>query len=97
MTNQEFRENMILLIKQIELLAYELHMKAEISPLIGLSRSKDIELMCEVKLNCFNYTTIDRFNSSMSFDKSDIKKISVGLLSSFFADYFQSLSKKVDK
>ena len=97
MTNQEFRENMILLIKQIELLNYEVHMKTELSPLIGLSRPKSVELMCEVKLNCFNYTTIDRFNSSMSFDKSDIKRISVSLLSSFFADYFQSLSEKVEK
>jgi hypothetical protein len=97
MTNQEFKENMLLLIKQIELLTYELHMQAELSPLIGTPRPKNIELICEVKLNCMDYTTTDRFNSSMSFEKSDIEKIAVSLVSSFFADYFQSLSLRINK
>ena len=83
MNNQEFKENMILLIKQIELLTYEFHMKSE--------------CVCEVKLNCMGYKTTDRFNSSMSFEESDIEKIAVSLVSSFFADYFQSLSLKVNK
>jgi hypothetical protein len=97
MTNQEFKENMLLLIKQIKLLTYEFNMKAELSPLIGMPRPKSIELICEIKLNCMNYTTTDRFNSSMSFEKPDIEKIAVSLVSSFFADYFQSLSLRINK
>jgi hypothetical protein len=97
MTTQEFEENMLLLIRQIEILTYELHMKAKLSPLKDISLPRNIECVCEVTLNCMNYTTIDRFNSSMSFDNSDIKKIAVSLVSSFFSDYFQSLSLKVNK
>tara|TARA_R110000851_G_scaffold1183_1_gene4131 strand:+ start:313 stop:606 length:294 start_codon:yes stop_codon:yes gene_type:complete len=97
MTNQEFKENMLLLIKQIELLTCELHMKAELSPVKGMAWPGCVESVCEVELNCMGYKTVDRFNSSMSFEESDIKKIAASLASSFFADYFQSLSLRINK
>ena len=97
MNNQEFKENMILLIKQIELLTYEFHMKSELSPIKDMAWPRSVERVCEVELNCMGYKTTDRFNSSMSFEESEIEKIAVSLVSSFFADYFQSLSLKVNK
>jgi hypothetical protein len=97
MNNREFKGNMLLLIKQIELLTYELHMKAELSPIKDMPWPRSVECVCEVELNCIGYKTTDRFNSSMSFEESDIEKIAVSLVSSFFADYFQSLSLRINK
>ena len=92
MTNQEFTENMLLLVEQIKLLTYGLDMKVELSPVKDMSLPKRIECLCEVRLNCMSYKTIDMFNNTMSFEKADIKKIAVSLVSSFFADYFEALS-----
>ena len=97
MTNQEFKENMLLLIKKIKLLTYELNMKYELSLAKDMPWPRSIETVCEIKLNCMNYTTVDKFNSSMSFEKSDIEKIAVSLVSSFFADYFEALSLRINK
>ena len=97
MTKQEFKENMILLIKQIELLTYVLNMRAELSPVKDMPWPRSIESMCDVVLNCMDYKTVERFNSSMSLKESDIEKIAVSLVSSFFANYFQAMSLKVNK
>ena len=51
----------------------------------------------EIKLEYNNYNTTDMFVDTMTFGTSDINRMAVLLVSSFFRDYIQALSVKVNK
>jgi hypothetical protein len=97
MNKQEFKENMLLLRKQVELLTYNLGIQAEFSVVHTNELSRHTDCAYEIRLCYKEYNTIDRFNNPMYFGADDINKVAVALISSFFADYVGALSLRVNK
>ena len=97
MTKQEFKDNMILLKKQLEMLSCDLGMEVEFSDVDRMFIPSYIECSCEISLKYKGYRTADAFNNTMTFGKYDINSVAVSLISSFFRDYVQALSLKVNK
>ena len=97
MNKQEFKENMLLLRKQVEMLTHDLGMRSEFSTDDIRCISSRRECHYEIRLEYKGYHTADMFNSTMSFGTDDINKVAVALISSFFADYVQDLSIMVNR
>jgi hypothetical protein len=97
MNKQEFKENMLLLRKQVEMLTHDLGMRVEFSITNTMFLPKHIECSYEIRLEYKGHHTADMFNSTMSFGTDDINKVAVALISSFFADYVGALSLRVNK
>jgi hypothetical protein len=97
MNKQEFEENMILLRRQVELLTYNLGIRAEFSTVNTMYLPNHIECSYEIRLEYNDYNTTDMFNNTNSFGTADINKVAIALVSSFFADYVGALSLRVNK
>tara|TARA_R110000764_G_scaffold83563_1_gene164200 strand:+ start:946 stop:1239 length:294 start_codon:yes stop_codon:yes gene_type:complete len=97
MNKQEFKENMLLLRKQVEMLTQDLGMRAEFSHVHIDDLPRHIDYAYDIRLNYKGYNTTDMFSDTMSFGTDDINKVAVALISSFFADYVQALSIMVNK
>jgi hypothetical protein len=96
-TRQEFKENMILLRRQVEMLTHDLGIKAEFSTVNTMYMPMHIDCSYEIRLEYGGYNTGDMFNNTNSFGTDDINNIAVSLVSSFFRDYVQALSLRVNK
>ena len=98
MNKQEFKESMILLRKQVEMLAHELDMDTEFSA-VSITSPHRYNITCayNIYLRYEGYNTTDVFNNTMIFCTADINKLAVSIISSFFRDYVQALSLKVNK
>tara|TARA_R110000744_G_scaffold334901_1_gene440255 strand:- start:179 stop:472 length:294 start_codon:yes stop_codon:yes gene_type:complete len=97
MNKQEFGENMLLLRRQVELLTYNLGIRAEFSTVNTMYLPNHIECSYEIRLKYEDYNTTDIFNNTNTFGTDDINKVAVALVSSFFADYVGALSLRVNK
>jgi hypothetical protein len=97
MNKQEFEENMLLLRRQVELLTYNLGIRAEFSTANTMFLPSHIECSYEIRLEYSGYNTTDMFNNTNTFGVDDINKVAVALVSSFFADYVGALSLRVNK
>ena len=97
MTKQEFKENMILLRRQVELLTHDLGIKAEFSVVDTMCIPSRRECYYEIRLEYKGYHTSDMFNNTMTFGTEDINKVAIALVCSFFADYVGALSLRVNK
>ena len=51
----------------------------------------------EIKLEYNNYNTTDMFVDTMTFGISDINRVAINLITSFFRDYIKALAVKVNK
>ena len=94
MNNKEFIDLMKMLIEEIKRVSIGENFICSLSSpeLTNFNQYKTCIL--EVTLNNKNYTTIERFNNSMTFEESDLSKIAVELLTSFYRDYFYHKSIK---
>ena len=97
MTKQEFKENMILLRKQVEMLTYDLGIKTDFPIVDRMFIPSHIEYCYEIRLEYKGFHTADMFNNTMNFNAVDINKLAVNLVSSFFADYVQALSLRLNR
>tara|TARA_R110000851_G_scaffold255826_1_gene408357 strand:+ start:325 stop:642 length:318 start_codon:yes stop_codon:yes gene_type:complete len=96
MTTGEFSESMALLRKQVGMLTLELGMGAKFDVVSKGFLPKHIKYVYEIRLSYKGYTTKDVFNDTMSFGLTDINKVAVALISSFFRNYLEELSLKVN-
>ena len=97
MNKQEFGENMLLLRKQVEMLTYDLGIRAEFSTVNTMYLPSHIGCSYDIRLEYNGYNTTDMFINKMSFGVKDINRVAIALVSSFFADYVQNLSLMVNK
>jgi hypothetical protein len=97
MNKQEFKENMILLRRQVELLTFDLGMRVDFSVGDTMCIPSRRECYYEIRLEYKGYHTSDMFNNTMSFGTEDINNVAIALVSSFFADYVQALSMRVNR
>ena len=97
MTKEEFKENMILLRRQVEMLAYDLGMKTDFPAVDRMFIPSHIECCYEIRLEYKGFHTVDMFNNTMAFGADDINRVAINLVSSFFRDYVQALSLRVNK
>jgi hypothetical protein len=97
MNKQEFEENMLLLRRQVELLTHDLGIRVEFSTTNTMFLPNHIACSYEIRLEYNDYNTADIFNNTNTFGVDDINKVAVALVSSFFADYVQALSMRVNR
>tara|TARA_R110000803_G_scaffold63997_1_gene124805 strand:- start:148 stop:444 length:297 start_codon:yes stop_codon:yes gene_type:complete len=98
MNRQEFEESMLLLKKQVEMLIRELGMRAEFYEVkYAHDLPQGSKYGYHIRLEYNGYNTTDIFTDIMTFDVADINRMAVLLVSSFFRDYIQALSTKVNK